>query len=73
MFSLDKKTLSPIIKTAILFPMKQTHICTQYLKIVQLRPKFYNVWNLKWKRSLENDCKKENLEQRMHFYFLKDL
>ena len=53
----DKKTLSPIIKTTILFPLKQTHICPQYLKMRQLRPKFYNAWNLKWKRSLENDCK----------------
>ena len=50
------KTLSPISKTTILFPMKQTHICTQYLKMMQLRPKFYNAWNLKWKRWSEIYC-----------------
>ena len=32
---------TPISKTTILFPMKQTHICIQYLKMMQLRPKFY--------------------------------
>ena len=62
----DKKTLSPINKTTILFPMKQTHICTQYLKMRQLRPKFYNVWNLKWKRSLENDCRKQCIQVDIH-------
>ena len=77
------KTLSTIIKTTILFPMKQTHLCTQYLKMMQLRPKFYNAWNLKWKRSLENNCKTEItidinvkvnfiiqiLQNRMRIYF----
>ena len=51
------KTLSPIIKTTILFPMKQTHLCTQYLKMMQLRPKFYNAWNLKCKNCDATNCR----------------
>ena len=34
-------------KTSYIFPMKQTHICTQYFKVVKLRPKLYNAQNLK--------------------------
>ena len=34
-------------KTFYIFPMKQTHICTQYFKVVKLRPKLYNAQNLK--------------------------
>ena len=34
-------------KTSYIFPMKQTHIYTQYFKVVKLRPKLYNAQNLK--------------------------
>ena len=59
-FCMSDSNMSPIIKTTILFPMKQTHICTQYLKMMQLRPKFYSVWKLKWNMSSARHCMEMN-------------
>ena len=56
-FCMSDSNMSPIIKTTILFPMKQTHICIQYLKMMQLRPEFYNAWNLRWNMSAARNCR----------------
>ena len=58
------KTLSPtlkglflIIKTTILFLMKQTHTCRQYSKSADFALKFNNLWNPEEKSSDESNCK----------------
>ena len=45
--------------------MKETHICTDYLKSADFAPKFNNAWNLKWNMYAARNCMLPKVVQYM--------